>query len=149
VIQHKPTSDRRRTIRSVRRDLRRHGCTCTPNIAPLPAEAFQAAGMLVGADVLHQLGCRMGDRMLALNRTGVWPTLVSERGVRPVSRRHPRPQTRVKNRKRPRGWHRNADSAQAGLVELPSTPERAEVDPTGGAPTPLRGKANTDKGDAL
>jgi hypothetical protein len=63
-----------------------------------------------------------------------------------MSRRRREAPQRGKARKRKMGLHKNADSIHAKLVELPEVNSGADV--TSGAPTPLHGKARTDRGDA-
>lgn len=55
-------------------DLRRHGCTCTPTMLPVPAELWPPDA-IYGWAVRHELGCVLGDLVLAENQRGRYPAL--------------------------------------------------------------------------
>jgi hypothetical protein len=69
------SANRRRLVRSVRRVLREHGCTCTPWVRPLPAETVTQVGATTGVEVRHEWGCPLGDWVARLNALGVVPAL--------------------------------------------------------------------------
>jgi len=69
-------SGRQSVARQLRRDLRRHGCTCHPTITHVPPNTPRPSGATAGGFVRHQSGCRLGDRVVDLNRRGIAPAII-------------------------------------------------------------------------
>jgi hypothetical protein len=73
----------RARVRQVRRDLRRKGCVCHPQIRITePPRDLAALGVTYGAAVLHQegSGCPLGAWAWRKNRVGIVPQVLSEPG---------------------------------------------------------------------
>jgi len=59
---------RRTSVKQIRRDMRKLGCTCQPR-----ARSFTAGGW----EVQHEVGCDFGDQMALLNSVGIMPAVVA------------------------------------------------------------------------
>ncbi len=62
--------------RTVRRDLRRAGCTCHARIEVLPRATAERNGATAGALIRHEIGCDLGDRIAVANEIGLLPSIV-------------------------------------------------------------------------
>lgn len=63
--------------RTIRRELRRSGCTCRPTVDVLPKVIVEAKkGATDGALVRHETGCVLGDAVAAENRVGIIPETI-------------------------------------------------------------------------
>jgi len=69
-------SQRRQHRRGALADLRRAGCTCTPQMDPIPAIVTPFGSTGDGYHVTHTAGCPFGDTFVGRNADGITPFVV-------------------------------------------------------------------------
>jgi hypothetical protein len=72
----KRRSSHRNAARTALHDVSAQGCRCRPEITALSTVELPVS-ITVGFDILHEPGCPLGDRVLAVNCQGFVPVMIT------------------------------------------------------------------------